>query len=144
MHVRPSLFALAIAPLAIGLLSSSARADRPRPKAVAVYAHTDDPPVDPQVGLIGNKIFVDRCKNGCTFTKTVSTSNSRLNQTWLGGDGDTGIPGSGDPGMVYTIPACGTATRPATSPSCQDAVFQQVLDCVAETYAPYDVVIVGC
>jgi hypothetical protein len=130
--------------VAAGLLFVGATAaadnDKPLPQPVAVLM---DPALEPPpAAVISNKLFLQRCKDGCTFTQSNGmTSSSRLNQTWLGGDFDGGGPGTGDPGTVYTIPACGTPGRPSTAMTCDDAQWAEMVACVTELYAPYDVVV---
>src|SRR5690349_11135024 len=125
-----------------GLLGLAGTAAADPPRRLAVYADQTQELDPAPAALVSNKLFLNRCLNGCMFTQsTGQTSSSRLNQTWLGGDGDTGAPGSGTPGTVYTIPACGAAGRPLTEMTCDDAMWQEIVDCVVDVYAPYDVIV---
>jgi hypothetical protein len=134
--------AVLVASSLLALVSVTAAADpAPRtPQRVGVYTPSGADE-GPAAAVISNKIFVNRCVNGCTFTQSSGmTSSSRLNQTWLGGDFDTGNPGSGAPGTVYTIPPCTDPAR-VGSMTCDDAQWADIVACVVDTYAPYDVVV---
>jgi MYXO-CTERM domain-containing protein len=122
-----------------GTAAADTTADNPLPRPVAVPMKNEPPPA----AVISNRLFLQRCKDGCMFTQSAGTSSSRLNQTYLGGnfDGQAGSPGTGVPGTVYTIPACGTANRPSTEMSCDDAEWAEIVACVTELYSPYDVIV---
>jgi hypothetical protein len=70
---------------------------------------------------IAKIIFLNRCTGGCTFEKGPASS-SMLNVTILGG---------GPVGSMYTVPEFGYG----------DALWDEIVACVQETYAPYDVVV---
>lgn len=70
---------------------------------------------------ISKIIFLNRCAGGCTFRQGVASS-SMQNITILG---------TGPDGAMYSIPEFAYG----------DALWDQIVACVQETYAPYDVVV---
>ncbi len=76
---------------------------------------------------VSNIIYLNRCTGGCTFTKTeYPRSSSIQNQTWIIGDQST------PSGTEFHI------SEFAFAP----AVWDEVVQCVKDVYAPYDVQIV--
>jgi hypothetical protein len=133
--------------LAVGVIGWAGTAHADPPQRFAVYADAELEPAP--AAVVSNKVFLNRCFDGCTFTcSSGQTSSSRLNQTWLAG-GPSEQPGTCVPGTPYTFPACGTVERPMTEMTCDDTVsptsgktqWQEIVDCVTEVYAPYDVVV---
>ena len=91
----------------------------PRGNVVVMPAVTS-PAVE--AGPISNIIFVNRCAGGCTFTQGNNAASSVTNVTLVGG---------GALGTVYTV-----SEFPHS-----DALWDEVVACVREVYAPYDVVV---
>jgi hypothetical protein len=84
----------------------------------------------PAAAIVSNIIYLNRCKDGCTY-HAAATSNSRLDQTYLGG---------GQIGDIYVIPPCTDPSR-MNAPTCDDAWWADVVACVTADYAPYDVIV---
>jgi MYXO-CTERM domain-containing protein len=124
---------LALAILAVPLALSTAHADEatqssPLPMPMSVRNPFKLEPA----AEISNIIYLNRCATGCTITQSSNgTSSARNNQTWLGGDGAAGNPGSGAPGATYTITPFGY----------DDASWDAMVQCVTDIYAPYNVTI---
>jgi hypothetical protein len=78
---------------------------------------------DPDVAAapITRLLVLDRCAEGCTFTES-NANDSRTGETWLGGYPE---------GTVYTIQPFALG----------DALWDEVLACVTEIYAPYDIIV---
>jgi len=134
-----SALSLAAGLVALGTLAVPAHAqgiiqsEGPRPLSVSPPDWVDVPP---PAAVISSIIYLNRCGivggPGCAVTQSGGMlSNSLLNQTWLGGDGAGGGPGSGNPGMAYTLPAFPYS----------DNSWNAIVDCVRETYAPYNVTV---
>jgi hypothetical protein len=81
------------------------------------------PPTGPATphAPISNIIFLNRCAGGCTFTQG-NASDARTNLTILG---------TGPVGTPYALPEFPYG----------DAVWNEIVACVREIYAPYDAVV---
>src|SRR5690348_13874152 len=81
----------------------------------------------PAPAIVSNIIFVNRCKDGCTYHAAL-TNNARLDQFNLG------VGQLGDP---YVILPC-TDPQRMNAPTCDDGFWADVMACVTKVYAPYD------
>ena len=108
--------------LAALLASGRAAADAPDPTLPPKRVEYPRSSVQPHGDTFSKIIFLNRCVGGCTVT-TSSTNNAQTNESF--------IP-EGSPGTSHTISEFAHG----------DAVWDAVVECVREVYAPFDVEIV--
>jgi hypothetical protein len=110
-----ALLALVYVDLVSGV---AAHADVPKP--IVWMDRTPEQPIAAGAP-ISNIIYLNRCASGCTVTKAAN-NNSITDQTWFA---------QGTNGQQYHLPAFAWG----------DDVWNQIVACVKDVYAPYDVVV---
>jgi MYXO-CTERM domain-containing protein len=105
----------------LALLSTTAAAETWAPKPTVIKESYSPPPAEAGGGSISNIIFVNSCRpGGCTIT--LGNDNALTDES--------SIP-NGASGQQFTLSAFVHG----------DAVWAQLMQCLREVYAPYDVVV---